>query len=62
MEDFTSILKALSKQSESVVLVGGHAVNVWALSYQTESNRKQSEHAFSRWGDSTSRGAPWSTG
>ena len=34
VEDFSAILKALSKQSESVILVGGHAVNVWALSYR----------------------------
>ncbi len=34
VEDFASIFKALSQQSESVILVGGHAVNVWALSYR----------------------------
>lgn len=34
VEDFEAILCALSRQKELVVLVGGHAVNVWALSYQ----------------------------
>lgn len=33
VEDFESILRAISKQKEPVILVGGHAVNVWALSY-----------------------------
>ena len=34
VEDFEAILRAISKQKEPVVLVGGHAVNVWALSYR----------------------------
>jgi len=34
VEDFEAILRAISKQKEPVILVGGHAVNVWALSYQ----------------------------
>ena len=34
VEDFEAILRAISRQNEPVVLVGGHAVNVWALSYQ----------------------------
>ncbi|MEI8235467.1 MAG: hypothetical protein WCH57_12400 [Verrucomicrobiota bacterium] len=33
VEDFEAILRAISKQKEPVILVGGHAVNVWALSY-----------------------------
>ena len=33
VEDFESIFRAISKQTEPVILVGGHAVNVWALSY-----------------------------
>ena len=33
VEDFESIFRAISRQKESVILVGGHAVNVWALSY-----------------------------
>jgi len=33
VEDFDSIFRAISKQKEPVILVGGHAVNVWALSY-----------------------------
>lgn len=33
VEDFHSIFRAISKQKEPVILVGGHAVNVWALSY-----------------------------
>ncbi|CAM2982352.1 hypothetical protein [Rariglobus hedericola] len=33
VEDFDSIFRAISKQKELVILVGGHAVNVWALSY-----------------------------
>lgn len=36
VEDFDSIFRAISKQKESVILVGGHAVNVWALSYQDQ--------------------------
>ncbi len=31
---FEAVFKALSRQKEPVILVGGHAVNVWALSYQ----------------------------
>lgn len=34
VEDFEAILRAISKQKEPVILVGGHAVNVWALSYR----------------------------
>lgn len=34
VEDFAAIFEAISRQKEPVVLVGGHAVNVWALSYQ----------------------------
>ena len=35
VEDFKAVLRAISKQTkEPVVLVGGHAVNVWALAYQ----------------------------
>ena len=33
VEDFEAILRAISKQQEPVILVGGHAVNVWALAY-----------------------------
>src|SRR4051812_407108 len=33
VEDFESIFRAISEQTEPVILVGGHAVNVWALSY-----------------------------
>jgi hypothetical protein len=34
VEEFEAIFKAISKQTKDpVVLVGGHAVNVWALSY-----------------------------
>lgn len=33
--DFEAIFRAISKQTkEPVILVGGHAVNVWALTYQ----------------------------
>ena len=32
--DFEALLCAISKQKEPVILVGGHAVNVWALTYQ----------------------------
>jgi len=32
VEDFEAILRAISKQKEPVILVGGHAVNVWASS------------------------------
>jgi hypothetical protein len=34
VEDFESIFRAISLQKEPVILVGGHAVNVWALSYR----------------------------
>ena len=34
VEDFEAVFRALSLQKESVILVGGHAVNVWALSYR----------------------------
>jgi hypothetical protein len=34
VEEFESVFKALSRQTEQVILVGGHAVNVWALTYQ----------------------------
>lgn len=34
VEDFAAIFRAISQQKEPVILVGGHAVNVWALSYQ----------------------------
>lgn len=34
VEDFESIFRAISRQKEVVILVGGHAVNVWALSYR----------------------------
>lgn len=34
VEDFEAILRAISKQQEPVILVGGHAVNVWALAYR----------------------------
>ena len=33
VEDFEAILRAISSQKGVVILVGGHAVNVWALSY-----------------------------
>jgi hypothetical protein len=33
VEDFEAIFRAISRQKEPVILVGGHAVNVWALSY-----------------------------
>jgi hypothetical protein len=34
VEDFEAVFKALSRQADPVILVGGHAVNVWALTYQ----------------------------
>jgi hypothetical protein len=34
VEDFEAIFRAISLQKETVILVGGHAVNVWALSYR----------------------------
>jgi hypothetical protein len=34
VEDFESLFRAISLQKETVILVGGHAVNVWALSYR----------------------------
>jgi len=34
VEDFESVFRAISRQKEPVILVGGHAVNVWALSYR----------------------------
>ncbi len=35
VEDFESVFRAVSKQTKDpIVLVGGHAVNVWALTYQ----------------------------
>ena len=34
VEDFEAVFRAISLQKESVILVGGHAVNVWALSYR----------------------------
>lgn len=34
VEDFEAVLRAISLQEETVILVGGHAVNVWALSYR----------------------------
>ncbi len=34
VEDFESIFRAISKQRDPIILVGGHAVNVWALSYR----------------------------
>jgi hypothetical protein len=34
VEDFEAVFRAISRQKESVILVGGHAVNVWALSYR----------------------------
>jgi len=35
VEDFEAVLRAISRQNrELIVLVGGHAVNVWALTYQ----------------------------
>src|SRR5580704_11850948 len=36
VNDFDDILRAISKQSDPIVLVGGHAVNVWALTYQQQ--------------------------
>ncbi len=33
VEDFNEVFKAFNKSSEPILLVGGHAVNVWALSY-----------------------------
>jgi len=33
VEDFEAILQAIGSQKDLVILVGGHAVNVWALSY-----------------------------
>jgi hypothetical protein len=33
VEDFEAVFRALSLQKESVILVGGHDVNVWALNY-----------------------------
>jgi hypothetical protein len=34
VEDFEAVFRAISLQKETVILVGGHAVNVWALSYR----------------------------
>jgi hypothetical protein len=34
VEDFESVFRAISLQKEPVILVGGQAVNVWALSYR----------------------------
>lgn len=34
VEDFEAVFRAISLQKEPVILVGGHAVNVWALSYR----------------------------
>ena len=34
VEDFEAVFRAISLQREPVILVGGHAVNVWALSYR----------------------------
>lgn len=34
VEDFEAVFRAISQQKEPVILVGGHAVNVWALSYR----------------------------
>jgi hypothetical protein len=34
VEDFEAVFRAISLQKETIILVGGHAVNVWALSYR----------------------------
>lgn len=34
IEDFEAVFRAISKIGDPVVLVGGHAVNLWALSYK----------------------------
>lgn len=34
VEDFEAVFRAISLQKETVILVGGQAVNVWALSYR----------------------------
>lgn len=33
VEDFSEVFKAFQRSSEPILLVGGHAVNVWALNY-----------------------------
>ncbi|MFA5056950.1 MAG: hypothetical protein WC485_02455 [Opitutaceae bacterium] len=45
VEDFASIFRALSRPAgDPVVLVGGHAVNVWALAYQARIGRALRAH------------------
>lgn len=41
VEDFAEIFAAFRDSKEPILLVGGHAVNVWALSYY--------DRARSRW-------------
>jgi len=41
VEDFEAIFRAISKQrGEPIILVGGHAVNVWGLAYQKRIGRQ----------------------
>jgi hypothetical protein len=45
VEDFEAVFRAISKQGDGpIILVGGHAVNVWGLAYQESIGQQLEAH------------------